>query len=245
MGHDDDGLAQFLAQFEKETVDLVAVVRIEVARGFVGQQHRRRIDQRTGDGHTLLLAARKLPGLVVAARREAHHVEQLRGPALDLGAGTPADQPRNADILESRELREQVVELEDEADALVAEFRQGLVAQRRDILAADLHAPAVGPRKGPHDLQKRGLSGAAGPHDGDHLACGDLQRDAFQHFERAETLVYVGNSYHRRNMLNSLTVSAASRTSWTRRIFAPCRRHSHPSATVPARDSAGVTPRTL
>ena len=35
-------------------------MRLEVARGFVGQQHRRRIDQRTGDGHALLLAARKL-----------------------------------------------------------------------------------------------------------------------------------------------------------------------------------------
>ena len=44
--------------------------------------------------------------------------------------------------------------------------------------------------------------------------------------------------------LKILTVSTASRTSWTRRIAAPWRRHSHPRATVPARDWAGVTPST-
>ena len=44
--------------------------------------------------------------------------------------------------------------------------------------------------------------------------------------------------------LKILTVSTASRTSCTRRIAAPCRRHSHPRATVPARDWAGVAPST-
>ena len=245
MGDDHDGLAEPFAQVEEQAVDLVAVVRVEVARGFVGQQHGGRIDQRTGDGHALLLAARKLSGLVVAPRREAHHVEQFGGTAFDIGARTPADQPRNADVLESRELRKQVVELEHEADALVAELRQGPIAQGRDIAAVDLHAPAVGTRQRADDLQKRGLASAAGPHDGDHLALRHVERNAFQHLQRAETLVYVGNSYHRRNILNSLTVSTASRTSWTRSIAAPWRRHSQPRATVPASDSAGVASRTL
>ena len=99
MGDDHDGLAEPFAQVEEQAMDLVAVVRVEVARGFVGQQHGGRIDQRTGDGHALLLAARKLSGLVVAPRREAHHVEQFGGTAFDIDARTPADQPRNADAV--------------------------------------------------------------------------------------------------------------------------------------------------
>ena len=66
VGHDHDGLPQPVAQLEKKTVYLVAVVRIEVARGFVGQQHGGGIDQGPCDGHALLLAAGKLAGLMVA-----------------------------------------------------------------------------------------------------------------------------------------------------------------------------------
>ena len=43
----------------------------------------------------------------------------------------------------------------------------------------------------------------------------------------------------------SRIVSTVSRTSWTRKIAAPWRRHSQPRATVPASDSAGVASSTL
>lgn len=41
------------------------------------------------------------------------------------------------------------------------------------------------------------------------------------------------------------TVSTASRVSCTRRIVAPCLRHSQPRATVPANASSGVVPSSL
>ena len=183
-------------KFEKEAVDLVAVVRIEVARGFVGQQHGRRVDQRPRDGHTLLLTAGELPRLVVAACREAHQVEQFAGAPLDLGTRPPADQPGDADVLEGRELGQQVVELEDEADPLVAEAREVAVAQGEGIAAVDLDAARVGTRQRADDLQQRGLARAAGPDDRDYLAVGDLERDAPQHLERTEALVDIRYAYH-------------------------------------------------
>ena len=142
-----------------------------------------------------------------------------------------------------------MVELENEADAVVAETRQRLVAQREGVFAADLHPARVGTRKRAHDLQERRLAGTAGPDDGDHLALPDPERDALEHLQLAEAFAYVCKSYHsetcRSYIPKSRTVSTASRTSCTRRIAAPWRRHSHPSATDPASEQAGVVPSTL
>jgi len=137
------------AQLEEKPVDLLAVVRIEIARRFVGQQHRRRVDQRTGNGRALLLTARQRGGFVVAACREPHQIEQLRRPRPDFAPVAPADQPRQADVFESGELGQQVMELEDEADTAVAETRQLPVRQNKRIDAAERDAPAVGARERP------------------------------------------------------------------------------------------------
>ena len=191
-------------------------MRIEVARGFVGQQHGGGIDQGPGDGHALLLAAGKLAGLMVAAPGETHHFQQLRGAAFDLRTGVLADQPRDADVLEGRELGQQVVELEHETDASVAESGQRLIAQRKNILPVDFDPSAVGPRKRTHDLQQRGLAGAAGTDDRNDLAPGDVERNAFQHFEVAEALVYIGNFNHR-SVFYPVCISLRSPVSTDRR----------------------------
>lgn len=102
------------------------------------------------------------------------------------------------------------MELENEADALVAELRQGPIAQARDIAAVDLHAAAVGTRQRADDLQKRGLTRAAGPHDGDHLALRHVERNAFQHLQRAEALVYVGNPDHSKRYLSFMAAMVFS-----------------------------------
>ena len=133
---------------------------------------------------------------MAAARREVHHLQQFGGAAFDLRTRTAADKPRNADVLESREFGQQVVELEDEADTFVAEAGQRLVAQRKGVLSVDLDTARVGARKRADDLQQRSLARAAGADDRDDFAFGDVERDALEHFEVAETLVYVGNFYH-------------------------------------------------
>ena len=56
--------------------------------------------------------------------------------------------------------------------------------------------PSISTRKRADDLQQRGLARAAGADDRDDFAFGDVERDALEHFEVAETLVYVGNFYH-------------------------------------------------
>ena len=73
------------------------------------------------------------PGPVMAAVREPHLLEEgLRRPPR-LPVGNARDEQRHHHVLEGGELREQVVELEDEADGAVAELAQARLGkgQRR------------------------------------------------------------------------------------------------------------------
>ena len=75
---------------------LLAGAGIEVAGGFVGQDHERIVDQRAGDGHALLLAAGELVGPVVQAVAQPDRVRpasrsgrgRREGPCPDRASGT-------------------------------------------------------------------------------------------------------------------------------------------------------------
>ena len=64
MGDHDDGFA-LVVELAQEPHDLVARVRVEIAGRLVRQNDMRIVDQGTGDGHALLLAAGKLRGPVI------------------------------------------------------------------------------------------------------------------------------------------------------------------------------------
>src|ERR687895_694784 len=55
VGHDDEGLAVTLVQPLDQVHDLVGVARVEVARGFIGPDDGRLVDQRTGNRNALSL----------------------------------------------------------------------------------------------------------------------------------------------------------------------------------------------
>ena len=62
---------------------------VEIAGRLVGEQHRRLVGERAGDGHALLLAAGKLVGRVVAALGEADGLKRLQRPLVLAGAFEP------------------------------------------------------------------------------------------------------------------------------------------------------------
>ena len=87
----------------------------------------------------------------------------------------------NHDVLDGGELRQQLVELEHEADVAVAEVGQPFLRQRGDIGLVDDHRTAVGTVQCADDLQQGGLASSTGAYDADHLAFVDVQVDAFQY----------------------------------------------------------------
>src|ERR1019366_7397982 len=95
--------------------------------------------QRARDGHALALAARELVRQMLETRAELHEIEQFPGALLDLAARPAAQVQRQADVFEARERRQQVEELEDEADLVASHFRQLIVghAAERGTVDAD------------------------------------------------------------------------------------------------------------
>lgn len=75
------------------------------------------------------------------------------------------------------------MELEDEAQMLVAEVAELLLAEGGGVDAVDTYAASVRTVEGADDLQQRCLAGAAGADDAHHLATFDVEVDAFEHLE--------------------------------------------------------------
>ena len=86
-------------------------------------------------------------------------------------------------ILYSRELGQELVKLEDEADMTIAEGRELLLLVDRHVDAIEEHAAAIGAVEGADDLQQGGLARSAGTYNAYYFALTDGEVNAFEHFE--------------------------------------------------------------
>src|SRR6266567_6567772 len=136
--HHADGCAlsmQVLQQFH----DCLAVPRIQVSRGLVGQQDGRLPAERARHGDTLLLAAGELRGIVPDAVSHSDTLESFHHALLALGSRHLLSvRQRKLDVLIHGQIADQVEALENESDLLVTNARafgkikifDGLVIQR-------------------------------------------------------------------------------------------------------------------
>jgi hypothetical protein len=96
-------------------------------------------------------------------------------------------------VLQARQGRQEVEELEDEADLVPPDRRQPVVSQAREARA--IHDDLAGGRaiERANEVEERGLPGAGGPHDRDHLAALDVQVDAVQRDDLALAVEPLGD----------------------------------------------------
>ena len=127
---------------EQQVDDLAAGRAVEISGRLVGQQQRRVVGERPRDRHALLLAARELGRIVMAAFGQADLVEQRRRARAALRHA--GDLHRHEDVLERGQRRQQVEELEDEADAQAAQPRERVFVERGDVDAVDRDLPVDG-----------------------------------------------------------------------------------------------------
>ena len=162
---------------------VVRRLRVEIAGRLVGEQHARRVGDGARDRDTLLLAARKFGGAMVLALGEAEIVEQFARPRARLGARQAADHLRQDDVLERRELRQQVMELIDEADLGAPQRRALVVGHCRGRRAADMHLARVRRLQQAGQMQQRRLSGAGRRDQRHRLAGPEREVRAVQHLD--------------------------------------------------------------
>ena len=109
--------------------------------------------QRPGDGDPLHLAARELVGMAVRERRDANQFQHLQGAVARLAL--PRELKGKLHVLDRAQGREELQELEDEADAAAAELGQRVVVQGGGPDPFDLDPrPPVGRSAAPARLSR-------------------------------------------------------------------------------------------
>ena len=177
--HHDDR-ASLVVQPGEQLHDLQGRFRVQVAGGFIRQNEIRIVDQAAGDGHALLLAAGQLRRPVPQPLAQADH----RGQGVAAFFGLPVDAAlvvqRHLDVLDDRQLRNQVVRLEHEADPAGANPRQFAIVHLGHVVVAQEVRAGRGLVQATQEIQQRALPRAGRAHDGDVIALGHFQRNAAQ-----------------------------------------------------------------
>jgi hypothetical protein len=148
---------------------------VERAGRLVAQEQVRPLGDRARNRDALLLTARQLRREVVQALAEPYQPQRLLG-RHRIG-GELGDQRR---VLERGEARDEVVELEYEADVLAPVARQAGVVEPRQLVVEE---PGLAGRSGveaAEDVEQRGLAAARRPEQHDQPAGIELQVEAAQ-----------------------------------------------------------------
>ncbi len=171
----DDDDAAGLGEVAEEAQHALDLDVVEVRGRFVGDDQWRVERDGAGDRHALLLASRQVTGPVVHPVAEVDLLEQLLRLAACLPARDAAAAERDDDVVASREARDEVERLEDDADGVASVLGERLAAQRRHLRVADHDRP----RRRAQDRRERGqerrLAAAARAEQEHELAVGEGQ----------------------------------------------------------------------
>ena len=119
-----------------------------------------------------------MPGLCARRSPRPTRSSSVRRAAVALGRRPPRDPQRHPGVLERRELRQQMMELEHEADVPVAERRQLVGRHAREVGVADRARAGVERVEPAEHVQQRALADAGRADDRDHLAPFDASATA-------------------------------------------------------------------
>jgi len=129
----------------------------------------------------LLLAAGELPGIMVLSPRQPDDPQRRQHVLAPLSARQVGQEQRQLDVLEGRQHRDEVVELEDEADVVGPPAGDPRVGEHPQVLIVDDHAAPGGPVEPGDQVEQGGLARARGAHQGEVFALLDGQVEVDEH----------------------------------------------------------------
>src|SRR5262249_42824019 len=153
-----------LVQVAQDFENGPGVLAIQVPRWLIGQQNRRVVDERAGDGHSLLLAARKRARLMIQPLRDAEQAQNLLELRVGLGIRS-GDVAGDGDVVARGQVRQQVELLKNETDRAFAQTGSRGVADLGEVLIVDLDFAGGGRSKAADDVEQRRFSGARRAND--------------------------------------------------------------------------------
>jgi hypothetical protein len=175
VGDDHSGRPQLAVDSVERREHDNAGFHVQCTRRFVAQEHIRLLGDRTCDGHTLLLAARHLRREAIQAVPEAHQGERFLG--VDRSSGDSRDEGH---VLTRGQVRQQVIELKDEAHVLATELGQRRVVIDGQIVVEKRDRPARRGVEPAQDVDERRLAAPRWSEQNQKLAGLDIEVDVTQ-----------------------------------------------------------------
>ena len=120
-----------LVERDQQFQHMLAVLRVEIAGGLVGQQNRRTHHERASQGDALLLAAGKLDRVMIAAIEQADAFEQFARALGTVDAIAAGQFIRQQNVLFSGQCGQQMIGLKHEADFAAAQQRHAVFVRDR------------------------------------------------------------------------------------------------------------------
>ena len=111
--------------------------------------------------------------------------EQLAAPRPGLGGGHAGDPRREADVLDRGEFRQQMIRLENETDAVVAEFGQFAFGKPGKILPGEMNFARVRRIQTAHQMEQGAFARAGRAAQREEFAARHVEVHPAQHFECA------------------------------------------------------------
>ena len=135
MGDDDDGAA-FGVDGLEELGDLFFGLGIELAGGLVGEDDVRVVDQGTGDGDALFLAAGHLADLTLGESCDAGLFERFHNTLMSILL-ILGEVERDHDVVIGGPVRDEGEVLENDADLVVADLSKSGITETGHVRAGD------------------------------------------------------------------------------------------------------------
>ena len=174
MSDIDKGDAGLLLDAFQFVLHILAQTQVQRAQRLVQKQHLRTVDQRAGDGHTLLLAAGEGRDLAVFKALEADNLQHFGHAVVDLLLGELQKPQAERDIVIHVQMWEQRVPLKDRID---------LSLVRRDIidpLSIKKHITGRRCQKTANNSQRCGFSASTGTQQCEKFLISDVKIDVIK-----------------------------------------------------------------
>src|SRR6185437_3607975 len=136
------------------------VLRIEVARRLVRQNQLRIAHHRASHSYALLLSTRELRGFVLLPRPQVHELQHLAHASLALPTRYVLIEQRQLDVLEHREIVDEIEALEHETQVPASNLHQPRLRIAGHVLAAEEVFTIGGRIDHAHDIQQSGFPAA-------------------------------------------------------------------------------------
>jgi len=138
------------------------------------------IDQRAGNSHPLLLAARKLVGMVMFPAFQTQHFQSNKGLLLSFPGRHVIVKQGKLHIFQRGCSRQQIKSLKDKTDLAIADGGQFITRQAADFVPVQDIVTGCRLIETADDVHKRGLARSGGSHDGDKFSLFNAYRYILQ-----------------------------------------------------------------